>query len=175
MRLRVGSCDLGVLSREEAQLEVAHDQGGRRRQGSGEHVQLGQPVQEAVLYIKDALDGRRHVHPQAGQGARRAHLRQLNLLWPIVRVVLILQIVLCFFEPPAWCVLDSAEERASPCENERNIYPVFGLPYSERRRSYRPPPQIAQSSPRRSKPSQKIFQRSSLAVVRRCCAVRPLR
>jgi len=42
MRLRVGSCDLGVLSREEAQLEVAHDQGGRRRQGSGEHVQLGQ-------------------------------------------------------------------------------------------------------------------------------------
>ena len=42
MRLRVGSCDLGVLSREEAQLEVAHDQGGRRRQGGGEHVQLGQ-------------------------------------------------------------------------------------------------------------------------------------
>jgi hypothetical protein len=97
-----------------------------------DHVDLGNPVQEAVLFIKDALDGRRHVHPRGGEVARREHLRQLNWMWPIVRVVLVLQLLLCFFERPPWCAL--AEDRdgmRAPCE-DRSRFPVFGLPYLHR-------------------------------------------
>ena len=69
MGLGVGSCDLGVLSREEAQLEVAHDQSGPRRQGSGEHVQLGQAREQRrprLVRARARVRGRARVRARGG-------------------------------------------------------------------------------------------------------------
>ena len=81
MGLGVGSCDLGVLSREEAQLEVAHDQGGRRRQGSGEHVQLGQAREQRMprLECHRGEHGRALCWQPNGRAQDRLELRGRDL------------------------------------------------------------------------------------------------
>ena len=55
------------------------------------HVHLGDAVQEAALFVWDALDstapgGMNHVHPRAGKWARRAHLLRISYTLPLTRL-----------------------------------------------------------------------------------------
>ena len=81
-------------------------------------------VVEASHYIHDALTGMAHMHPLPT--ARRAHKW---FLWcePGLHFALLGQVLLCFFERPAWCATTEA-----PCISGEAIYPLFGLPMLSR-------------------------------------------
>ena len=77
-------------------------------------------VQLAAAHIQDALDGIERPHPR--RGARRAHLGHLLLRVP-VRLVLVLNVLLCFFDTPDW-TRDSSANITDP----NGMYPRFDLP-----------------------------------------------
>jgi hypothetical protein len=60
------------------------------------------PVQEAALYIQDALHFTTHTHPREGWLARKLHLVQLRIQ-PYRKMAQFALVLLCFFEIPAWC------------------------------------------------------------------------
>ena len=110
-----------------------------------ELVQLN-PVEEAALYIQDALDYSQHCRPRDEPMARKLHKISLYLQ-PWIRGALATLVALTFFELPAWCAR-TPECRASLNNGKLNgawesgssffywdrtnaspvIYPLFGLP-----------------------------------------------